>query len=189
MHGGLGGAAAWFCPLPRRCCPDRIARGHPSCLGSILLFIHSSLPIGTFLSWWLLVYACPLVLWCALWCSGALWCSVVLAVVCAACGFWLVFALFFDDSLVMFDDDHFLRSNIRANVGGVRNGLGFGGRWWWWFARTRQHGFIAHKRFHVSTKTKKLTPITSPHDRRSLSKTHRSSDFLFLYHIFRSQKI
>ena len=130
MHGGLGGAAAWFCPLPRRCCPDRIARGHPSCLGSILLFIHSSLPIGTFLSWWLLVYACPLVLWCALWCSGALWCSVVLAVVCAACGFWLVFALFFDDSLVMFDDDHFLRSNIRANVGGVRNtvrGSRFGG--------------------------------------------------------------
>ena len=123
MHGGgawgRGGLALLLCPEHR---PDRIARGHPSCLGSILLFIHSSLPIGTFLG---------VLLACVCLSSGALvcWCSVVL---CGACCFvcWCSCALFFDDSLMMFGDDHFLRSNIRANVGGVRNpvrGSRFGG--------------------------------------------------------------
>ena len=74
---------------------------------------------------------CCCALWGVRWCSGALvcWCSVVL---CGACCFvcWCSCALFFDDSLMMFGDDHFLRSNIRANVGGVRNpvrGSRFGG--------------------------------------------------------------
>ena len=72
MHGGgawgRGGLALLLCPEHR---PDRIARGHPSCLGSILLFIHSSLPIGTFLGV-LLACVClsSVVLWCALVCAA-----------------------------------------------------------------------------------------------------------------------
>ena len=57
-------------------------------------------------------------------------CSVVL---CGACCFvcWCSCALFFDDSLVMFDDDHFLRSDI-SRSGVVQHSCEC-----WWCAKPR----------------------------------------------------
>lgn len=149
-------------------------------------FIHSSLPsVRSCASW---SWSCLVVtgfLSSGVCCSFGAVCCCVLPAALVLC------------SLMMFDDDHFLRSDISRSATFVRMlvvcetpcaGLGLGGGG----GGSRAPDNMASLRtrdFTSPRKQKKLTPITSPHDRRSLSKTHRSSDFLFLYHIFRSQKI